>query len=401
MFQLPVMALLLMTGPDVSIDPNPAKLLPTAEQLTRSDELVRQLGSEDFAERDAASRELAEMGRLALAAVERALTETASTEVRARCEALLPMMLQEDLKARLAAFMADTEARYDHKLPGWDAFFKIVGNSKEARRLFAEMYEHPHTSRLIAASAGPKDEFSRLVLERRQDTYNRFYGRNRVVGPNGVLIQQERQQIAIQEITGLLFAESLLGTIADRRYSYMTSTLLNQPHIREALNDVEKGAMHRKLIAHWCDSRTDGLEQVQAVNLAANLNLPEISAPKLAVRALASKNLPVTSRANVICTLARVGGKEYLPEITKHLNDETVFTAAAVNVGGQIERVEMQVRDIALAMALVLMEKDVEDFGFDLRNKNVGTKFSYTTYLLKADKREAAFKKWHDSQPKK
>ena len=76
--------------PAFASSPDPKTLAIPSEELTRARELVHQLGSEDFDERERAEAELAKMGRLARPALVEAANTDPSQEVRSRCSSLLP-----------------------------------------------------------------------------------------------------------------------------------------------------------------------------------------------------------------------------------------------------------------------------------------------------------------------
>jgi HEAT repeat protein len=100
-------------------------------------ELVRLLGDPSFeARRDAAER-LAALGRSAVPALEAGL-KAADPELRHRCEELLPMARRTDDEIEVDAFVADTTGK---RAPsGWAAFREASGDSKDARRLFSDLY---------------------------------------------------------------------------------------------------------------------------------------------------------------------------------------------------------------------------------------------------------------------
>src|SRR5262245_55034678 len=165
-------------------DPNPKSLEVPPEELSRARELVQKLGSETYAEREAAERELATMGRLARPALLSAVNGAPDPEIRARCNTLLPKASAEEFKARLDAFMADTEGKYEHDLPGWHQLrgvvrgeFKMLGwtrvarpdADKAARELFIEFLKTPGGQKFLAAFAGPPEDLGRMVATRKQD----------------------------------------------------------------------------------------------------------------------------------------------------------------------------------------------------------------------------------------
>jgi len=386
-----------------AIEPNPARLKPSAEEMAKAQQLVKKLESDLFRERDQASRALAEMGRVALPVVVKTLAETTDAEVRDRCESLRPMMHQADVKARLEVFLADIDGKYDHKLPGWDKFHATVGNTTATRKLYGDMYAHAATARLLSLITGPKDEFQRAVSDRRMEMYNRMYGR-RNFAINGVVNNvAERRPPEPAEVAGLLFTEGLIGSNLDRRTGYSINSMLLQAPTRDVLNDEVKGAPYRKLIGFWCDSRTESYELYLAMSLATSLNLKDLPPSRYALRVLESKVVAPMYYAYALTALAK-GGKDQLPHIVKQFDNKTVMpTAFFANANGVSERVEIQIRDTALAFAIALTDQKPEDFGFKVTGRGITevTKFAYNSYRLESDeKRAAAFKKWNESQKK-
>ncbi|QEL15831.1 hypothetical protein [Limnoglobus roseus] len=377
-----------------AIDPDPSKLAPTREQATRAQELVAKLGDPVFRIRDDATRELRKLGRAALPVLNDTLNTTPDPEVRVRCETLLPAIETADLKARLAAFVSDADGKYDHKLPGWGAFRTITGNTADARTLFADACQSKDNVEVLQALGSPKEELEKVVLNRRMLLYNQSVR----YSPNGV-----RTPARTGDVVTLLFAEATVS-IANRNYSYAITNLLSQPTVREAVT-AETGEPFRKLLAHWMDSRTNYLEIYQAMNLAGQLNLKDIPVTKYAEKVLATETSPVIYRMYALTTTARVVGADGLPTLAKAMDDKTKY---AVNwiVNNQRTVHEVQVRDIALVMSLLVTKQKPEDYGVEVKNLtaqnlNDALKFSYMYYAFADDKaRDAAFAKWKQYQAK-
>src|SRR5438132_713776 len=98
--------------------PDPKDLAIAPEELSKARELVHKLGSEVYREREDAHAELTKMGRKARQALLEAAASDPDPEVRFRCSRLLPKAGADDLKARLDTFLADTQSKFDHDLPG-------------------------------------------------------------------------------------------------------------------------------------------------------------------------------------------------------------------------------------------------------------------------------------------
>src|SRR5205823_8243628 len=101
-----------VVGAAGAASPDPKDLAIPAHELSRAKDLVRKLSSEVYREREQAHEELVKMGRLAKPVLAEAAGTDPDPEVRFRCARLLPKAAADDLKARIDAFLADTEGKY-------------------------------------------------------------------------------------------------------------------------------------------------------------------------------------------------------------------------------------------------------------------------------------------------
>jgi hypothetical protein len=132
------------------------------------------------------------------------------------------------------------------------------------------------------------------------------------------------------------------------------------------------------------------------MSVAQNLNLPADVINRYAARVLTADGAPQYSKQAAAAMLARHGGKAYLPAVTALSRDDTRLIFA------QNGQVEVQVRDFALAMALVLTGQDPKEYGLTTQpGANESLKLSYTYHRFYAgdkqtaeEKRAAAFAKW-------
>src|SRR5205823_441033 len=124
---------------------------------------------------------------------------------------------------------------------------------------------------------------------------------------------------------------------------------------------------------------------------------------RLAIRLFEAKGVQVFYRGNAAATLARLGGKEHIPVMEKAMADAGVLYTLRRPVPGkptnEWETHDIQVRDVALAVALVLAGQNLDDYGFVDQHKAsgiTGGAYTYTRYYLPEDKRQAAFDKWKE-----
>lgn len=391
-------AILCLAAVGRASDPDPSKLAPTAEQAERAQELVGKLGDPVFRIRDDATRELKKLGRAALPVLSETLQSTPDPEVRNRCETLLPAIEEADLKARLDAFLADTDRKFDHKLRAWPEFSKIAGDTPGSRELFADACRSKANLELIQALDESKAELEKLVLNRRMFLYNGIY-RNTV---NGV-----RAVPKPSDVFTLLFVETSVN-VTNRNYQYVIQNLLSQPGIRTSLVG-DDGEPQRKILAHWMDTRTNHLDVYQAMQLATQLNLKEVPVGKYAIKVLENASSPTMYRLYALTSTARTMGKDALPILAKGLDDKTAHSVTWFFNGERTVQ-SVQVRDIALTMSLLVTEQKLDDYGIEQRNRpnalngiNLAdsAKFNYMYYAFPTEKaRAAAFAKYREWEEK-
>ena len=195
-----LMVSLLLTGLASSAfatSPDPKSLVIPSEELSASGELVQQLGSELFAEREKAELALAKMGRFARPALVEAANTDSNQEIRTRCTSLLPKATALEMRARLDVFLADTDGKFEHDLPGWNQFRSTVRNEWEmfgytifsdrkldaaARRVFAELIATTVNRQIVMAAGDSPQELGALVAARRQELYYQKYPRAIIIG---------------------------------------------------------------------------------------------------------------------------------------------------------------------------------------------------------------------------
>lgn len=372
-----------------AVNPDPKALAPSADQLAQARSLVKRLGSPAYRVREAASRDLAKLGRAALPALAEAVATATDPEVRARVELLLPKVTAADLQARLAAFRADADGRFDHELPGWSAMRERAGSSPDARRLFADMWANKPTADLLAALDGPADVLGRKLDARRAELYQT----NVRFNPAG-----QRAVAQPADLAALLLLDGLAPPAAGRAYN-PTWYLLQQQPVKDLVSDDARPAF-RKLLAGWMDGRAEPNELYQAMMLAARLDRKELPPVRYAAKLLENqqKGTPAFYRMYAL-TVAAKDGAAALPLLAKGLEDRTSVRAQVAGPAGQLALYEIQVRDVALAMSVLASGGKPEEFGFENSSPGVAAnglvRANYTQYRFADEaKRDAAFKKW-------
>ena len=383
MTRLLSLALICGLGPGTvrgDVSPDPASLVVSAEDRSRAEDLVRRLASPAYPDRAGAMRELREMGRRALAVIDAAAADP-DAEIRYRCELLLPAARADDLAARLASFVADARGEYDHDLPGWDDFRALAGGDGASRRLYARLFEsEPNrkiltgfrvsdqavADRLAARCTNSSNSSTRGSAARVQELHADGRGR----GHDPVRRDRSRGR----------------RPTADRGDELDHAG--RQHRIPHGVRRRRGPPGPARIVRPWLDSRPGPNGPVLAMSIARNLDLDY---PRYIHRVIAADDVRATSRASAMGTLARLGGVGHIDKLTPQFTNEDVVRPMA-------DRPNIELRDTALAMAMVLAGKDPTDLGFVTPNSpRSPNKYSYLTYQFPTDEaRTKGFAKWKE-----
>ncbi|MFO0800935.1 MAG: hypothetical protein U0804_26010 [Gemmataceae bacterium] len=374
------------------VDPDPKHLVvPPAEQA-RAAALVEKLGSPRFDDREKAQEELSAMGRRALPALADGLTKHASAEVRARCQALYPRARADDVQARLAVFVADEAGKFEHDLPGWGEFLQVTaGCGPAARAVFAEIVSNPVGRELVMTDLAPHDLGARIAA-RKQEIYQR-----RLTGTRTGQVPEP----PVVELLALMLAES---RIPSKHIPRTTSSVIvfTMPGFATAVNGGGREArVYRTIAGKWVASRDDATVMMQALSVGTALDLPEVA--DLGARMLQTAGVTSLNKAQAAMHVAKSGNPKFLPALEATFKDESVVRSVGVVVAApigapvppQAAAKAVQLRDIALASAVLLTEQDPTEYGYELSNNPPRTaRYNYSLWTLPADRRAAAFAKW-------
>jgi hypothetical protein len=382
--------------------PDPKDLAVPPDQLSKARELLRRLGSEDYREREGAQAELAKMGRLAKLPLTQAVTSDTDPEVRLRASRLLPKAAAADLQARIDTFLADTESKFDHDLPGLKAFRKTLAAAEreKVRALYVELLKSPYNLDLLAAIDKSETEGGRAISDRRNTLWNDM--QHRPFPPNGRPVPPRQPTLA--DTAALLFAESVVGadSIPKSNWNYINGTqFLQQAASMQALNNT--GAAHadayKVIVRHWLATRTDVNEMANlayALNNPALLKMPE-TVPLLR-RIITTEGVQGYSKGQALNTLMQNDKQKEIPFLkTLMTNDTMVQQVWFGRANGQNELHSCLLKDVALAYQITIAGGNIKDYGFETQNNiqipagQLGFgQYAFTT----EEKRTVAFMRW-------
>jgi len=403
-----------------SPSPDPKSLIVTEADLERARDLVQKMGSDQYADREEAELALFQMGRRARAALLDGANNDNNAEVRSRCQGLLPRATALEMKARLEVFLADADGKFEHELAGWNEFRSLVRQEwtllghtiwsdrsldRIARTMFAELLSTPINRNILFAIGGQQEELSSIAMTRRQDLYSQKYPRVVVVG-GGVRRPNVQRDPTNADILTLLLAETQAGSSYIPPRSAPISVLIQASGFFQAVKGTdERGRVCQAIATAWCDTRHDPVDMYQAMSLANNMGLNEQSC-QIAIRLFQSKGATASYRGLAASTLVRVGNEKHIAMLEKAMTDNTLVFTVRKQVPGkpnELETHDIQLRDIALVVSLIISKQKPEDYGFVDQYKAQGsplTTYNYTRFYVPEKARDAALVKWKEWREK-
>jgi hypothetical protein len=310
-----------------------------ASDPARTELLIKQLGSEDFTEREAATDELTRLGLAAFAPLEAAAVHP-DREVRYRSIRILAQIRDLDMQRRLDAFLSGKESAGEYPLPGWSRFAKAYGDQSQSRQLFVEL-QRADPELLRSIEEGPQGAAELLTQRIGQHQQAMQFGGG--------------QQLTLGQVAALVFVAAEEDvTVADHTMS-MVLNYCHQQAVREVMNNPTKKEIPRKMIGAAV-RRSEDNSAYQAMNLAMSYGMDDGMVPALKILK-AGGRVPHMS-LYALMTVAKLGDQSHLPLVEKLLDDKAVVTRSQEN--NVIH--EVQVRDAALAAAVMLTKQELKSY---------------------------------------
>ncbi len=386
-----------------------ALLAPCADgapPAVRADELVRQLADDQFTVRQKAHDGLAQLGMDAFGALTKGLG-AADPEVARRCRELLDQLRVTDLENRLKKFKEGAGT-----LPGYDRYVGVVGESKEGREFFVDMWS---ANPIFLADVEERpDRAGGMVAGTAQNLSQNFYQ------------NQQRRSVTgkgmVPEVAAVLFAlqnpklreANLPG--AQRQMlnldvaTSQISSLMSHEVIRAAVlasKNGEHSPMYKLAVGFMRAQMRSPQTQQMLIHMCMNLNLKE--SVELAEVVLANRGFNQHGRGLACALVGKFGDQKDAHILVAALDDTTHINQFQLGQRGQM-RGNTEVRDVALAQLVALTRQSHKDYGFPFAEQ--GAQFNqFNTYNMgftSPEKRRAAFTKWKayaaerpDLQPKK
>jgi hypothetical protein len=355
---------------------DPARSAQANDRIAR---LINDLGSDEFAIREAASDELARLGLTAVGPLQAASTN-ADREIRLRSQRVLGLIRQQDVERRLQAFLRHQEEVDDDPLPGWGRFQKTYGDSESSRDLFIQM-QRADAPLMQSLEAGPRSASAVLTQRTAQ---------NRQTQQGG------GEQLSLGQVAAALFVAAEEDVSVPAPTLTILLTQCYQQSIRGVLSGRGQQDIPRKMLGTII-RRSDDLAAYQAMNVAYQFNMTEgiVPAQKILSKQGSNRSPPMAQLA--LMTVARLGDASQLPIVERLLTDSTQLSRMQENA----TIYDLQVRDAALATAVILTKQDLKAY-FDIPPKQPLSDPQMIFFNARVigftneKQREAVFKKWDE-----
>jgi len=417
----------LAVSPAFGASPDPKDLIVPPEELSRARELVRRLGSEVYREREEAQAELAKMGRLAKQALGEAVISDNDPEIRLRASRLLPKAASEDLKARIETFLADTDGKYEHDLPGLKMFCKQLGATQKARALYVEILKSPYNLDMFAAIDKGETEGGRAIADRRSAMWNDMQYRPVPAGGKPFVPKQP----TLSDIAALLLAESIISSDQIPKTSTWTwingTQFIQQGPSIQALNNgsnVAHAEIYRTIVTKWLATRTDPQELTNLAYQLGNTTLKQFKESQTLLRRIVlTEGVQGYAKGQALNSLIQDRGKEetkfFLAIMKNELRvgdypdlypneknpDRTISMGSDSMIqqvwfgrpNGQAEMHSCLMKDVALAFLITQSGGKIQDYGFETPPGVIinQAQLGFGQYAFTSDeKRTAGFMKW-------
>ncbi|HEY2759896.1 MAG TPA: hypothetical protein VGI75_04115 [Pirellulales bacterium] len=358
--------------------------------------LITKLGDDLYAVSESASLSLIKEGITAKPKLVAAL-ESPDAEVRFRAKHILSEVVEADFQRRLSAFSSDTDGKLGLSLPGWEAFQKLVGSDRSARDLFVEM-QQAEAPLLEAYEEGPKQASNKLIAQ--------IAGEPAVIDRGAAAGQRARRQFVPQstasnlgDILAWLFvagdsAVPITDDVAARAILLPQNPVLRNAAAVSGKQIDSRAEVCRKILARWISRDINAVFVAYNLATANQYNLKEALPSAVKILQAAQTTPDINTRIQALFLVYKFGGKEHISLLEPLLKDEF----PCYDSGNPNQRVQTQIRDIALCTSIKLAGEDPKKFGFDLWFNAPQISNLHMFGFTGPDGRAAAFKKWEDRQ---
>jgi RNA polymerase sigma factor (sigma-70 family) len=343
----------------------PPAAAPAPRETVDAQAVVKQLGSADFATREAAGRKLRALGPAAKAAL-LAGTRDADPEVGRRSRAVLELV-RKDAREELAKRF-DPAGSADHDHPVWQRFQKVAGSDAPARALFAAVIADPRRLHLLDAAEADPAGAGRLYA----GEVSRAYTAVKKVLDLPTTGDVGGDTLPWPDFVTVVYLGTYPSSTGKVAEGWKREGHVFTPDRHREWQENPTIPAYKRIFAEWLRHRdaADTIERGFLIGVFHDIKevLPlarEYTDPAR------SRPLPPKARAAALAAVAQFGTPADLPRFEAVFNDTTELsrgrTTGAIPRGApEPPPITTQARDHALGMAVLLFRHDPYKVGFTM-----------------------------------
>ncbi len=347
--------------------------------------LVAQLGSKEFAEREAAEKALRAMGAAAYAAVTAGL-KSDNPEIVRRCQKLMPVLR--------AAHLARPESEV------WKRFVAIAGDTPHARELFLEMAAEPERAASLMAE-NPAKEYAAVAENAVRAIRAKYDARERDAQRTGIdrlgrllLSDGGRGEAALLFFLGSSPETAGTAPKIDERDRSLWHNYLQEAFMAGKPDGRKFPPEVRQLIAGWLGGRTNQTDVRAGLMFARFHRFAEVLPVARAM--LADDRRTSAEKTPALYALAQMGTEDDLKRVVPFLESDAEYHRTKyTHTDGKSYPLTVEVRDVAHAAVGKLLGADLADLGFEFCQKGdaddaLSFRYDHFAGFTTADKRATA-----------
>lgn len=346
-------------------------------------QLIDELASRQFSTRQRAMATLIQLGPDVVPQLEEAMTN-GNRELRFRAQRVLDAVDQNLYQLQLEAFMQSGENAAT--LPGWDGFKQLAGTTSTARRLFVLMCRaEPELMRNLER---PVSITSRSITKRCKELQQVFR-------------TYQRDGFPLGTVAALLFSGGINGVKVDETsvktiYSvcnynaFRNEMYTRNPNGTSQYRRTPRSNILRQLFAVWM-KHGQSWDAQMAFNLAMQYDIKQCLPRAIAL--VRAKDTPCHVAQIALVAITRFGTLVNLRDLETRIDDKS-FCGVQQRVGQKLH--QTQLRDIALAGALLIADENPRNYGFTRISYTNAKQLNYSTVGFSSDEERVAPRKKYE-----
>ncbi|MFK7766665.1 MAG: hypothetical protein AB8B55_05545 [Mariniblastus sp.] len=387
---------------------------PEAQQNEQSvDDLIRQLGDNDYDVRVQAETQLLAIGRKAIGPLRLAITQRQTVapdnEIRLRSTRILILIERAEAKRKIRSFLDGGP----EVLPGWEKFSQITGENKASRKLFANIYKsHPDLFDAISEGKQETEEaiqtLAKTSLRWRSNANKTLTAGAAIMFASTLKFENESMNKVDPNKQTEAF-ETPSVSLAD--LTRLRTVLINQQMVGFLKSSGNKPLLDR-LASTWLDTIPNSDAASANIKLSVILSLRLNDKTELAMTFASDRNRNARTRVEAIAVIWQTATEKHIPGLEKLFDDSTLvgnFVLRPKNQNGAADPetetsptdptpqlLNVQIRDLALATAVKLSQFDAEEIGLRPRSLNKDEKLNPNlSGFIDEESRRVAFLNWN------